>query len=211
METVIRRIAFVRWVTIAILLFATSAVAADSGNGVKLNQIASAFAMELIKQGDVIADGKGGWTEHRPSAHKENEFIRIHGFAEYAKWHLGIDRRFTENSKRRYKFPYGDFRNVHRCGLLAVRARAAEHKYNDIEDAAAQLTKMIRSNSGVNAVLPKRKVVFLRLRRSPFGWRDRELPGSDKRWYVALIHCQPHAAPSKEIGTARNWAFDDQR
>ena len=72
----------------------------------------------------------------------ENEFIRVHGFAEYAKWHLGVDERYAVNTKRRYKFPYGDFTNAHRCGLLAVKARAAEHKYHDIEDAAAHLIGM---------------------------------------------------------------------
>jgi hypothetical protein len=72
----------------------------------------------------------------------ENEFIRVHGFAEYAKWHLGVDERYAVNTKRRYKFPYGDFTNVHRCGLLAVKARAAENKYHDIEDAAARLIGM---------------------------------------------------------------------
>ena len=67
MKAVIRRTALVHWVAIAILLFATSAVAADSGNSaVELNEIASTFALELIKQGNVIADGKGAWTEHRP-------------------------------------------------------------------------------------------------------------------------------------------------
>ena len=49
-----------------------------------------------------------------------------------------------------------------------MRARAAEHKYNDVEGAAAQLTKMISSNSGVNAVLPK-KVVFFDLNDHPVG------------------------------------------
>ena len=50
-----------------------------------------------------------------------------------------MDERYAVNTKRRYKFPYGDFTNAHRCGLLAVKARAAEHKYHDIEDAAARI------------------------------------------------------------------------
>src|SRR5262245_30719430 len=146
MKAVIRRTAFVHWVALAILLFATIAVAADSGNGtVELNEIASTFAMELIKQGDVIPDGKGAWTEHRPSAGEENEFIRIHGFAEYAKWHLGIDRRFSETSKRRYKFPYGDFKNVNRCGLLAAKARVRQYGYMNIKDAAAELVHAVKT------------------------------------------------------------------
>src|SRR5207248_5443133 len=89
------------------------------------NVNASAFAAQLIKEGHVIADGKGAWSKHRSSADEENEFIRVHGFGEYAKWHLGIDGRYPENTKSRYKFPYGDFKNVHRCGLLAQKPELA--------------------------------------------------------------------------------------
>ena len=112
MKAVIRTIAFVQSAATAVFLFAIDSVAAQSAKGIELNETAFAFAMERIKDGQAIADGKGAWTEHRPSAHAENEFIRACGFDEYAKWHLGIDRRFPENSKRRYKFPYGDFKNV---------------------------------------------------------------------------------------------------
>ena len=118
----------------------------QSDGTVELNEIAFTFAMELIKQGQVIADGKGAWTKHRPSSDEENEFIRLHGFAEYAKWHLGIDRRFPENSKRRYKFPYGDFKNVHRCGLLAAKARARQYGYEEYQNAAAELDTRSESN-----------------------------------------------------------------
>src|SRR5205823_14789607 len=90
-----------------------------------------------------VADGRGAWDEHQPSAETENEFIRLHGFSEYAKWHLGIDDGYAENTKRRYKFPYGDFKNVHRCGVLAAQSRAGQYKYYEIENAAAQLKAMI--------------------------------------------------------------------
>ncbi len=145
MKAVIRSNAFVHSVAIAVSLLAIGAVAAQSRKSIELNEIAFTFAMELIKQGDVIADGKGAWTEHRPSAAQENEFIRVYGFAEYAKWHLGIDRRFSETSKRRYKFPYGDFKNVHRCGLLAVKARARQYGYMNIKDAAAELVHAVKT------------------------------------------------------------------
>ena len=121
---------------------AISSAGAQSGGSIKVNEDAVAFASQLIQEGHLIADRKGAWREHKPSPDMENEFIRTHGFAEYAKWHLGVDERYAVNTKRRYKFPYGDFTNVHRCGLLAVKARAAEHKYHDIEDAAARLIGM---------------------------------------------------------------------
>jgi hypothetical protein len=148
MKAVIRSNAFVHSVAIAVSFFAISAVAAQSRQSVELNEIAFTFAAELIKEGQVVADGKGAWIRHRPSADEENEFIRLHGFTEYAKWHLGIDRRFPENTKRRYKFPYGDFKNVHRCGLLAVKARAAQYGYGDIENAAAKLERAMKNRAG---------------------------------------------------------------
>jgi hypothetical protein len=139
MKAVILSNAFVHSIAIAVSLFAIGSVGAQSQNNIELNESAFKFAMELIKERQVIADGKGAWSEHRPSADEENDFIRLHGFAQYAKWYLGIDRRFPENSKRRYKFPYGDFKNVHRCGLLAAKARARLYRYEQINNAAAEL------------------------------------------------------------------------
>lgn len=122
-----------------VCLTAFSDVWGQSDGSIKVNENAVAFASQLIQEGHLIADGKGAWREHKPLPAVENEFIRVHGFAEYAKWHLGVDERYAVNTKRRYKFPYGDFINVHRCGLLAAKARAAEYKYHHIEDAAARL------------------------------------------------------------------------
>ena len=71
---------------------------------------------------------------------------------QYAKWHLGIDNRFPENTKRRYKFPYGDFKDAHRCGLLAVKTRARQYGYAEIENAATELERLIeQSKSGALA------------------------------------------------------------
>ncbi len=125
------------------MILATVSNGQEKINAVKLNVGAFEHAKELIKQGYVVADERGVWSERQPSAKEENEFIRQHGFVEYAKWHLGIDDRYAENTKRRYKFPYGDFKNVHRSGMLAAQSRAGQYKYYDIENAAAQLKAMI--------------------------------------------------------------------
>jgi len=117
----------------------------------RLNVAAFNYAKELISQGHIVIDGKGAWREDQPSTEAENEFIRLHGFGEYAKWHLGIDDRYSENTKRRYKFPYGDFKNLHRCGLLAAQSRARQYKYSEIENAATQLRAMIGSTQKRNA------------------------------------------------------------
>ena len=107
--------------------------------GLQLNQRGFEHARDLIQQGHFVADSKGSWAGHHPSRETENDFIRSRGPEEYGKWHLGIDNRHRIVSKARYKFPFGDFTNVHRCGLLAVKARAHEYGYVDIEAAAEQL------------------------------------------------------------------------
>ncbi len=146
MKTAVCKPGRVTWIALLVCLYGISDVRAQPGSSIKVNQNAVAFASQLIQEGHLIADGRGAWREHKPSLGAENEFIRVHGFAEYAKWHLGVDERYAVNTKRRYKFPFGDFTNVHRCGLLAVKARAAEHKHHDIEDAAVRLIGM--TNSG---------------------------------------------------------------
>jgi hypothetical protein len=114
-------------------------------SAVHLNQRGFDHAKELIQEGKFVFDERDAWSEHQPTAEQENEFIRQHGFGEYAKWHLGIDDDEPEDAKARYKFPYGDFEKVHRCGVLAAESRAGQYKYHDIENAAAHLHGMIEA------------------------------------------------------------------
>jgi hypothetical protein len=117
-------------------------------DGIKLNPAALKYAMDLVNNGRVVLDQKGAWAKDRLSTELENDFVHHHGFSEYAKWHLGIDGRYPENTKRRYKFPYGDFKNVHRCALLAVKARAHQYRHTEIENAADRLLEMLVSRHG---------------------------------------------------------------
>ena len=110
---------------------------------VKLNKRAFDHAKKLIGEGNVVLDERDAWSEHQPSAATENEFIRFHGFKEYGRWYLGIDESEDEDTKGRYRFPYGDFENVHRCGVLSAESRAGQYKHFDIETAAAHLHGML--------------------------------------------------------------------
>jgi hypothetical protein len=113
----------------------------ENTRSVKVNPVALRYAKELISEGRVVIDRKGTWTQDRPSTDVENEFIRQHGFSEYAKWHLGIDERYGENTKRRYKFSYGDSKTFIAVGCLLCRA--GEYNYSEIESAAAKVREMI--------------------------------------------------------------------
>jgi hypothetical protein len=110
---------------------------------VHLHRSALTHARGLIRQGKVVRDERDAWSEHQPAAAKENEFIRRHGWREYGKWHLGVDDQEAEETKARYKFPYGDFSRVHRCGVISAESRAGQYKYLDIEKAATQLLRLI--------------------------------------------------------------------
>jgi hypothetical protein len=114
----------------------------------RLNQRAFAHAKERIIAGRFAYDERDAWSEHRPSAADENDFVRRQGFREYAKWHLGINDDKAEDTKAHYSYPYGDFEKVHRCGLLAAESRAGQYKHQDIENAAAHLHGMIEGRAG---------------------------------------------------------------
>jgi hypothetical protein len=112
---------------------------------VKLHRPGYDHAKQLVGDGHVALDDRDAWSEHQPSAADENAFIADHGYAEYGRWHLGIDDEHGVETKRRYKFPYGDFSDVHRCAVLSAESRAGQRKYDDIKAAAAHLHGMLEA------------------------------------------------------------------
>ena len=62
-----------------------------------------------------------------------------HAWDDYSAWHLGLTDGATDETKGRYAFVYGDFRRVHRMGLIACQFRAAEWRHKEIELAAHDL------------------------------------------------------------------------
>ena len=110
---------------------------------VKLNDRAYEHAKRLIEEDKFIDDERDAWSDHHPSTRTENDFIENNGFFEYSKWFLGVNDEYGEQSRRHYEFPYGDFENVHRCGILAAQSRASQSKYFDVENAAADLLGVI--------------------------------------------------------------------
>jgi hypothetical protein len=110
---------------------------------VKLNRKALSHAKQLIKQGRVVRDERDDWSEAAPTADEENRFIDEHGYAEYSKWHLGVDADKPDDTKGHYSFPYGDFSRVRRGGIISLESRAAQNDHDDIRKAVGQLLKRI--------------------------------------------------------------------
>ena len=110
---------------------------------VKLNERAFKHAKRLIEEGKFVDDEREAWSDHHSSTQIEEEFIEKNGLFEYGKWFLGVNAEYSEDGKRHYKFPYGNFETVHRCGILAAQSRASQDKYLDVENAAANLLALI--------------------------------------------------------------------
>jgi hypothetical protein len=115
---------------------------------VKLHRAGYEHARSLVEAGKAVLDERDDWSEHQPSADDENRFIEEHGYTVYGKWHLGVDDERPRDTKGHWKFPYGDFEAVHRCGVLAAESRAAQNDHADIKSAAAHLHGMLEA-SGV--------------------------------------------------------------
>ena len=53
-----------------------------------------------------------------------------------------------DETKARYAFVYGDFRRIHRIGLIACLYRAAEWRHKEVELAAHDLLQQLDARSG---------------------------------------------------------------
>ena len=78
----------------------------------------------------------------------ENAFLESHSWDDYSAWFLGLTEGATDGTKARYAFVYGDFRRVHRDGLIACVYRAAEWRHKDVELAAHELLQLLDRTSG---------------------------------------------------------------
>ena len=106
-----------------------------------LNERAVARARKLIDARQYVL--RSDWGDVQPSADAENTFLESHSWEEYAEWHLGLTDGATEGTKARYAFVYGDFRRIHRSGLIACHYRAAEWRHKEIELAAHDLLQYL--------------------------------------------------------------------
>jgi hypothetical protein len=110
-----------------------------------VNKQAVAHARRLIDARQYVLDS--AWGDVQPNADEANVFLKAHSWDEYAVWHLGLTEGATDGTKARYAFVYGDFRRVHRMGLIACMYRAAEWRHKDVELAAHELLQKLDKTS----------------------------------------------------------------
>ena len=111
-----------------------------------VNKAAVTHARELIDARQYVLDSD--WGEAQPKAADENKFLENHSWEQYAQWFLGLTEGANDETKARYAFVYGDFRRVHRSGLIACVYRAAEWRHKDVELAANDLLQYLDQKTG---------------------------------------------------------------
>ena len=106
-----------------------------------VNPVGVGRVRELIDARQYVLDSD--WGDVQPDAAAQNAYLERHNWEYYAGWHLGLTIDATDETKARYAFVYGDFRRVHRSGLIACVYRAAEWRHKEVELAAHDLQQML--------------------------------------------------------------------
>jgi hypothetical protein len=104
-------------------------------------------ARSLIDAKQYVLDSD--WGAVQPSAADQNGYLARHDWDDYAAWYLGLTVGATDETKARYAFVYGDFRRVHRSGLIACVYRAAEWRHKAVERAAYDLLQHLDATAGI--------------------------------------------------------------
>ena len=98
-------------------------------------------AIELIDARQYVLDSQ--WGDVQPKADQENAYLEKHSWDEYAEWFLGLTEGAKDGTKARCAFVFGDFRRIHRSGIIACHYRAAEWRHKEIELAAHDLLQAL--------------------------------------------------------------------
>ena len=114
-----------------------------------VNRAGVEHARRLIESKQYVLNSN--WGDVQPSAADGTAYLESHSWEEYAGWHLGLTEGARERTKARYAFVYGDYRRLHRSGLIAVHYRAAEWRHKAIELAAHELLQELDAKTGLTA------------------------------------------------------------
>jgi len=107
----------------------------------QVNETALHKAKRLIASHQYVLDSS--WEDTQPTTGAENAFLDRHDWNSYGQWYLGIDPDTSEETKERHGFPYGDFRRLHRSGLIAAKQRASQYGHVEVAKAADTLLELL--------------------------------------------------------------------
>jgi hypothetical protein len=124
-------------------------VNAANASGDKVQGKSVAKAKRLIEAGNY--DSSSSWSFSAADGDKMLGSEKD-DWGNYASWHMVEDTTASEETKARYKYPYGKNGKVYRSALRAIASRAATADLNELSDTATELIKLIdekrKSNGG---------------------------------------------------------------
>jgi hypothetical protein len=112
-----------------------------------VNPRAVAHAKELIDKRRYVL--RSDWGKAQPGTEGENRFLARHSYEDYGNWHLALTEGPGDETKARYAFVFGDFRRIHRSGIIACHFRAAEWRHKAVELAAHDLLQYLDAKAGI--------------------------------------------------------------
>lgn len=112
-----------------------------------VNETAVAHAKRLIEAKRYVLESD--WGAGIPNAEAQNTYLERRSWDDYAAWHLGLTEGANDETKARYAFCYGDFRRVHRSGLIACVYRADEWRHKEVEMVAHEVLQLLDATPGI--------------------------------------------------------------
>jgi hypothetical protein len=111
-----------------------------------VNKAAVDRATRMIEAKQYVLDSD--WGDVQPKAEAQNAYLEKHSWDEYGQWFLGLTGASPE-TKAHFGFVFGDFRRIHRTGLIACVYRASEWRHKSIELAAHDLLQHLDDVAGI--------------------------------------------------------------
>jgi HK97 family phage prohead protease len=119
---------------------------------ITVNSVGIRNAKRLIRSDDI---DRGAWSF---SAADGNSILGDpEKWTEYAKWFIAEDTGANEETKDRYKYPFGKNGKIYRRAVIAAKSRAAAQGETDIANAADELLQVIDAKEERN--MPKKHEV----------------------------------------------------
>lgn len=112
-----------------------------------VNESAVEFVRGLVDSRQYVLDSD--WGETQPDTAAQNAYLESHTWPEYGRWYLGLTEGAADETKGRYAFVCGDFRRVHRSGLIACVYRASQWRHKAVELAAHDLLQRLDTAAGI--------------------------------------------------------------
>ena len=121
---------------------------------IKINDAGLAAAKRLIESGKVDTTSKWSF-----SAEEGDKLLGDDDWAEYGKWHLAVDEAAAEQTKERFKYPFGKDGKVYRSALRAIASRAAQADFQELSDEASELLDALDKKKNQEKHMDKHEVL----------------------------------------------------